>query len=72
MLHEQPSKVTVTKNFSDLSGTLPAYDDEISSNIPDEGEEASGLGKLKKLAGSALQVAGGVAAVAATVKGLKK
>lgn len=72
MLHETPSKVTVTKNFSQLDGgTNPAYDDP-PSNIPDEGEEGAGLSKLKKLAGSALQVAGGVAAVAATVKGLKR
>jgi hypothetical protein len=72
MLHQKPSVVTVTKDNKGLS-TIPAYDADPSSSQPAApGGSSSKLGKLKKIAGTALQVAGGVAAVAATVKGLKR
>jgi len=71
MLHEQPSLVTVTKDNKGVS-TIPAYEQDPGSNLPASSNPVDKFGKLKKLAGTALQVAGGVAAVAATVKGLKR
>jgi len=71
-MHEHPSKVTVTKDFSQIQDKQSPDDVVPPTGKTPEPDPNSGLGKLKKVAGTALQVAGVAAAAVATVKGLKR